>query len=326
MTGQGIVVSEVGSFHTGGRIVSLRNQPRRAMQVAGSGPDRIVDLNGDYLTGQCYVQFIKQLRPRSATPVMFWHGGAMTGVAWETTPDGRPGWQMFFLTRGYDVFVCDAVERGRAGWSPFPEIYEGRPIFRTMNEAWTLFRIGPQGGYAADPARRIVHRGQRFPVEAYETFCAQFVPRWIDHADLTISAYLKALKRVGPVVLVAHSQGGSLALEAALRRPDLFRAVVVVEPAAAPDLKDADLAAASRVPHLVLWGDFIEDDPLWPDYRRCVERHTRELVAHGGTVDTVRLPEHGIHGNSHVPMSDRNSDEVAAIVEQWIGRHLEPAD
>jgi hypothetical protein len=41
----------------------------------------------------------------------------MTGANWETMPAGRPGWQMFFLHAGFDVFVSDAVERGRALWN-----------------------------------------------------------------------------------------------------------------------------------------------------------------------------------------------------------------
>ena len=87
----GIVIKEIGSFFAGGRTVTLTGQPRRQLQVTGSGPTRIVDQNGDYITGQTYVQYVRQAAPASDTPVIFWHGGAMTGAVWETTPDGRPG-------------------------------------------------------------------------------------------------------------------------------------------------------------------------------------------------------------------------------------------
>jgi hypothetical protein len=60
----------------------------------------------------------------------------MTGVNWETTPDGRPGWQMYFLRAGFDTYVSDAVERGRASWAPFPQVYPDPPFFRTAKEAW----------------------------------------------------------------------------------------------------------------------------------------------------------------------------------------------
>lgn len=114
----GIVIKEIGSFFAGGRTVTLTGQPRRRLQVTDSGPTRIVDQNGDYITGQTYVQYVRQAAPASDTPVIFWHGGAMTGAVWETTLDGRPGWQSFFLRHGFDTYICDAMERGRAGWSP----------------------------------------------------------------------------------------------------------------------------------------------------------------------------------------------------------------
>jgi hypothetical protein len=70
-------------------------------------------------------------------PLLMWHGGGLSGVTWESKPDGAPGWQQYFLKAGHDVYVSDAVERGRASWE--------------------LFRLGPEGsGYNTDPARRVV--------------------------------------------------------------------------------------------------------------------------------------------------------------------------
>ena len=100
------------SFFAGGRIATLSGQPKGQIQVARNGPTREVDLNGDYVTGQAYVHFVRQVAPRFDTPVMFWHGGAMTGVTSEMIPDGRPGWQSRFLDAGFDTYVCDAMERG----------------------------------------------------------------------------------------------------------------------------------------------------------------------------------------------------------------------
>jgi hypothetical protein len=90
----------------------------------------------------------------------------MSGVNWETTPDGRPGWQMFFLRAGFDVYVSDAVERGRASWAPYPEVYAEVPYFRTAREAWEeTFRFGPVGSWHRDPGARRTRPGVRFPVE-----------------------------------------------------------------------------------------------------------------------------------------------------------------
>ena len=50
----------------------------------------------------------------------------------------------------------------------------------------------------------------------------------------------------------------------------------------------------------------------------------REAVrAAGGTVDVVDLPERGVRGNSHMIMMDRNGDQVAQLVQDWLaGRGL----
>lgn len=314
-------IREIGSFFAGGRTVTLRDQPVLRLPILRNGEEREVDLNGDYLTGQCYVQFVLQEAPRFEAPLMFWHGGAMTGVTWETTPDGRPGWQSFFMKAGFDTYVCDSVERGRASWSPYPQIYESAPVYRTQNEAWALFRFGEPDGYATDPAERRPVEGSLFPTEALDTLGRQFVPRWADHGTDILAAYYEALARVGPVWLIAHSQGGNFALEAVARHPEFFKGVVVVEPASAP----GGFEPSPAVPHLFVWGDHIERFPYWVHIRATVDRYADSVRSAGAPVEVIDLPAEGIRGNSHVPMMDRNSDAVAARVLGWIGRQLEGA-
>jgi hypothetical protein len=47
-----------------------------------------------------------------------WHGGGLTGVTYETTPDGRPGWLQNFVLNGWTIYNSDAMERGRSGFPP----------------------------------------------------------------------------------------------------------------------------------------------------------------------------------------------------------------
>ncbi|MEM9629703.1 MAG: esterase [Pseudomonadota bacterium] len=310
----GVHIRDIGCFFAGGHIETLTGQPKRQIQVARNGPSRMVDMNGDYVTGQCYVQYVRQVSPAFDAPVMFWHGGAMTGVTWETTPDGRPGWRSYFLSAGFDTYVCDAMERGRAGWSPYPDIYSSAPIFRTQDEAWYMFRIGEQGSYAHDPRERRSFPGSQFPIESFDAFGAQLVPRWTDHGNESLDAYYDALRRVGPVWLIAHSQGGNLALEAVATLPELFKGVVVIEPAAAPP----DMGNAQKVPHLFVWGDNMEQLPTWVAYRQVVKDYIEKLSGAGGRVDLLDLPAEGIHGNSHLPMMDRNCEIVAERILAWI--------
>ena len=307
-------VREIGGFHVGGRRATISGRPIEERQINFGGPVRKVDLNGDYITGQAYVQFTCLEAPSSPWPIVFIHGGAMTGVTWETTPDGRPGWQMLFLQAGFDAYVADAVERGRAGWSPFPEIYADAPVFRTLDEAWEMFRIGPIGGYP----KRVTFPETRFPAELYDHFAAQFVPRWTSNGAATVDAYLALLQKIGPAIIVAHSQGGNLACDLATRRPDLIKAVVAVEPAGAGDYDGAAIARAAACPHLVLWGDYIGEHPTWGVYRAKADAHAHALRGAGGVADIIDLPAEGVAGNSHMPMSDDNSGEIAERVIMWL--------
>jgi hypothetical protein len=127
-------VREIGSAHVGGRVATIEGLPAREIVFSAGSPPVRIDPNGDFQVEQMYVQWMRLQSPRARLPLMMWHGGGLTGVTWETTPDGRPGWQMFFLRAGHDVFVSDAMERGRSGWARFPEILAGEPVFRTMGE------------------------------------------------------------------------------------------------------------------------------------------------------------------------------------------------
>ena len=125
------MVKEVGSFHIGGRSETLSGMPTKDVVFSAGAPALKVDPNGEFEVEQMYVQYVKLAQPKGSVPILMWHGGGLTGVTWETKPDGKPGWQQWFLNAGYDVYVSDAVERGRAGWARYPEIFKSVPMFRT---------------------------------------------------------------------------------------------------------------------------------------------------------------------------------------------------
>jgi len=45
------------------------------------------------------------------------------------------------------------------------------------------------------------------------------------------------------------------------------------------------------------------------------------LAAQKASADELSLPARGIAGNSHMLMMDQNSDQVAALVQEWIAAH-----
>ena len=166
--------------------------------------------------------------------------------------------------------------------------------------------------------KRTAFDKQMFPLDAFDQLGAQFVPRWTSHGEETLAAYFRALEKVGPVVLISHSQGANFAMEAVQRHPEFFRCVVLIEPASAPVSNADKLRPAAKVPHLFVWGDFIDQSPLWRQYRQAVQRYMNNLLALGGQLAEMDLPALNICGNSHVPMMDRNSDQVAERIEAWI--------
>jgi hypothetical protein len=89
----------------------------------GGLPARI-DPNSQYLIESMYVQFLVPAPQRGRFPLLMWDGGGLTGVSWETTPDGHEGFQHWFLRRGSPVYVSDAVDRSRSDF-PLPQLIQG---------------------------------------------------------------------------------------------------------------------------------------------------------------------------------------------------------
>ena len=58
-----------------------------------------------------YVQYVKLANPKARYPLLLWHGGGLTGVTWESKPDGKPGWQLFFLRAGQGAARPSAARR-----------------------------------------------------------------------------------------------------------------------------------------------------------------------------------------------------------------------
>jgi len=314
------MIREVGSFHVGGRPVAIAGRPVSEQVLTAGGAPHGVDPNGEIWVEQLYVQYLLPSEQRARHPLLLWHGGGLTGVTWETKPDGAPGWQQYFVRAGHPVYVSDAVERGRASWAPYQEVFAGTPFLRTKREAWELFRIGAPGSYAADPARRAALPGSKFPLAAFDRFAMQFVPRWASNDAATQRAYDGLVQQVGDCVLIVHSQSGNFGLRAALAAPDKVKGVIALEPSGAPPPGPA-LAALKDVPVLIVWGDFVETNPIWRHQQPASRAFADDLAARGGRVEWLDLPARGIAGNSHMIMMDTNSDAIAALVQDWMTRH-----
>ncbi len=305
-------LEDFGSFHVGGRHVTTTDLAARLQSYTPDSPPREVDPNGAYWIEQAYVQFFIPLGAKARRPVVFLHGGGLTGVTWDRTPDGRAGWLHAFLRAGHPVFVVDQPERGRAGFCALPDRWHGVPISRPEHEAWTLFRFGDREGYET----RTPFPGCDFPIEALTAFTMQFVPRWTTTRAAHIKAFRAVLERLGPCTVVCHSQGGDTAHAVLAERPDLIEALVSIEPSGfTPPPPDARLTGL-RV--LYVYGDYIEREPMWAHLDGVARDHVGRLRAAGADVTWLDLPAEGLRGATHMVMMDHASDRSASLVLDWL--------
>jgi len=89
-TGDAIRIGRQGGFVLGGRTVTLSGFPDPT-------------INGDYGVEGTYVHYQVPHRQQYRYPLIMVHGNVFTGVVWESTPDGRQGWQTRFLRRDASV-------------------------------------------------------------------------------------------------------------------------------------------------------------------------------------------------------------------------------
>jgi hypothetical protein len=311
-----IVLRGMGSFHVGGRVVEISGKPVREVLLGAGGVPAKLDPNGQYQVEQMYVQYFLPKARKAKVPLLMWHGGGLTGVTYETTPDGRDGWLNMFIRKGWDVYNSDAVERGRSGFAP-PDVWKSEPTFLTKANPYERFRIGQgAGSWNADPSKAKPLPGTLFPLEAYDDFVKQIVPRWIDTDDAIIAAYTALVDKVCPCVILFHSQAGAFGFKVAQARPDKVRALVAVEPAVPGDKDKA--AAIKHIPVLMMFGDNIPQDSRWPKMRQQDLDYAEAVRAAGGSVEVVNLPEIGIKGNSHMLMMDKNNRVTAELIHTWL--------
>ncbi|MCK0138504.1 alpha/beta fold hydrolase [Aliiroseovarius sp. F47248L] len=287
-------LKDFGSYTVGGRHLHVTEGTPRKVQFTRS-VSFTVDPRGHFAVEHAYVQYFVPQDRRPGPPVVLVHGGGMSGSCWETTPDGRPGWLHLLLTHGFEVHVVDNVERGRAGFAP--SLWDGDPILRSLEEAWTLFRIGPADGFAT----RTPFPGQLFPVRHFETFARQFVPRWLGTTPLQSTALQAVLERIGPALVICHSQGAEVTFDALSTAPELFEGIIAIEPSGLPD----DANHAPNPPIVICAGDFLDTDSDW---------QTRAIgwdwFAQGAKTVRVLGATAFTSGNSHMMMMDTNNADV----------------
>lgn len=336
-----IVLARQGSFFVGGRQVQAPGRYDPAGSPASG------DAGETFWIDQMYVQYQVPAHARRH-PVVLVHGGCGTGRVWETTPDGREGYQNLLLREGYPVYIVDFPHRGRSGFPSFNGPFGtlgGAPLtpaetsLAGLQYAWIRWRLGPRYPEAFPV--------QQFPMQAVDAFMQHLVPCVADDPALISDALAQLCTRIGPAILVTHSQSGLFGWLAAAATP-MVRAVVSYEPGfvfpedelpapiplytgklpAGTPIAPAQFDALAAVPVQVVYGDNIPAHPvpeLPADGRRAQVLASTQFVQtlnrHGGRAEVLHLPDAGLRGNSHFMFSDLNNIEVARQLLRFLQRH-----
>ena len=263
------------------------------------------------------------------------HGATLTGKSWETTPDGRMGWDEYFVRRGHPVYVPDQVGRGRSGFNQavFNNARAGSAPANTLPRwirfsdevVWPNFRVGPKAGQPYPDAQ--------FPVTALDELSKQGVPDVSFGGLPTPNPTHKALSdlaaQANGAVLMGHSQSGSFPLAAALLNPAVAKGLVLVEPGTCPaTYTDDQIKTLAALPVLVVFGDHrdtrtgIGIRPSWQLSFESCQTLIARLKAAGGQAQMLSPTEIGTRGNSHMVMQDKNHLQVADLILKWIDERV----
>ncbi len=70
-------------------LIEITGQPIKEVVFTPGGVPAKIDPNGVYQVEQMYVQYFLPQNRKGKLPLLLWHGGGLSGVTYETTPDGR---------------------------------------------------------------------------------------------------------------------------------------------------------------------------------------------------------------------------------------------
>ena len=190
------------------------------------------------MTGQIYVEALVPHAVRRPYPLVLVHGAAQTATNWMGTPDGRKGWAEFFVEQGYVVYMIDQPMRGRSAWHPS----DGATRMFTAQAIESQFTATqskgnwPQAKWHTQWPGEGPGKGQRGdPV--FDAFYATQVESLASNADTqrwNQQALSALLDRIGPALVLTHSQAGPFGWLVADARPKLVKAILAIEPSGPP--------------------------------------------------------------------------------------------
>ena len=257
-----LLLREYGSFFIPGNLATCPTPPPPAtnsnMCSGTTNP-------GLHMINQMYVQFMKPLREdgkkplreegKRDYPIGIVHGCCLSTKSWQTTPDGRMGWDEYFVRQGFDTYMIDQVGRARSGFDAVsynsvtygltPCVPSGNVacpqnpniLIASDQFAWNVFRWG-ETTCTTSPCSDTVtpHPNIRFPMNTVgvgDNSNLQFYNMVIPDLNATLSgapspadpagfyntpAQMAELAReLDGAILMGHSESSSFPIRAALQ-------------------------------------------------------------------------------------------------------------
>lgn len=319
-------IKQQGSFAVGGTVITAPGT-YDPMQQNPEGQT----FHGDH--AHVFYQIPVRARP---LPLVMWHGHGQFSKTWETTPDGREGYLNIFLRRRFPIYLVEQPRRARASRGTLPATIAPTPD----EQLWFgTFRVGlwpelfPGVQFSRDP-------------EALNQYFRQMVPD-VGPFDLDVisDAVAALFDKIGPAILMTHSQSGGPGWLTAIRSKNV-RAIVAYEPGTnfvfphrevpppmpssggplnALGVPLADFRLLTKIPIVIYYGDNIPETPtdvppqdLWRVHLAMARLFADAVNRHGGDVTVVHLPEIGIRGNTHFAFSDLNNLEIADVLSRFL--------
>lgn len=216
------IVASLETLFQSARFSMLAGNTRTSRQVSmptglrltkTGKQDDVTNTTSTAMIGQIYVE---KLSPDPAPenpplPIIFIAGAAQTGTNFLDTPDGRPGWASYFISKGHTVYLSDQPARGRSFWFPGQGSigYIGSPdsvsdIFTDIAEngnQWPQAKLHtqwPGTGRMGDSTFDAFYRSQM-----------QFQTDRFISEEQNAQAYAALVDIVGDCYIVSHSQAGA---------------------------------------------------------------------------------------------------------------------
>jgi pimeloyl-ACP methyl ester carboxylesterase len=276
---------------------------------------KYVESNGDMpMVGQAFVEYQIPQRQTHPYPIVLVHGGSQTGTGWISTPDGREGWAIHFLRHGYAIYIVDQVARGRSAY--IGDVYGPS---RTQTREYVMQRFSTSEKYNLWPQAKYHTQwpGSGQPGDpAFDNYFASNVPS-MDNREMqsrmNVDALAALLDRIGPSIVLVHSQSGQYGWPLAQARPTLVKAIVAAE-ASGPPVHDVVVPGAARFgvdfasATTVAGTEMFRDDPRLKRY---------------GLSDIPMVYEPAVTPQSPLAFVQQDKAEAPDLVKCW--RQKEPA-